>query len=216
MSGADKMLNEAGKRNATLSFLTGITYQSYSLLWWYLRGRPSPPPPIIKRRIVKDFRRRFGLKVFVETGTYLGDMVDAVKSQFKEIYSIELSEALYQRALSRFSNDPHVHLLMGDSGSVLPLVLDSISEPCLFWLDGHYSGGFTAQGELDYPVLKELSHIRNHPIKSHVILIDDARTFIGEGAVPSRDEVVRALKDINPDYNVKVENDIIRAFIQQP
>jgi hypothetical protein len=61
---------------------------------WTLRGKTAPPPHVIKQRAIKSYARRFGLSVFVETGTYLGDMVEAVRPHFKKIYSIELSEEL--------------------------------------------------------------------------------------------------------------------------
>jgi hypothetical protein len=121
--------------------------------------------------------KRFGVKVLIETGTYLGDMIEAAKTSFREVYSIELSPELASRAGGRFAEYPSVKIVCGDSGRVLPEVLKPISEPCLFWLDGHYSGGTTARGSVYCPVLEELHHIRSHRVKSHIIIIDDARLF---------------------------------------
>lgn len=41
-------------------------------------------------------------EVFIETGTYLGDMVWAMKDVFKQIYSIKLSDDLYKKAVKKF------------------------------------------------------------------------------------------------------------------
>ena len=53
----------------------------------------------------------------------------------------------------------HVYILQGDSTHVLSAILGKISQPCLFWLDAHCSGGQTARGELETPIMWELSCI---------------------------------------------------------
>jgi len=135
---------EASPKQTFLAPLTQTIYQGYDLLKWYLHGKQGAAPHIVKRSTVKFFQRQFKAEIFIETGTYMGDMVDAVKD-FKKIYSIELSENLYNQATARFSKYPHIKIMHGDSGKVLPTIIDAISEPCLFWLDGHYSGGITAR-----------------------------------------------------------------------
>jgi hypothetical protein len=180
------------------------------VLEWNLRGKPLPPPAVVKQRTVKHYQKTFGPKIFIETGTYLGDMVAAVAARFTETYSIELSPELCERAQTRFATRKNVHILEGDSSEVLPLILKNISEPCLFWLDGHFSGGITAQGKLDYPILQELEHIRRHSIKNHLILIDDARLFVSPA--PALEHIVECLRSINPAYVIENRDDIIRAF----
>ena len=56
-------------------------------------------------------------------------------------------------------------------------VLEPVFMTALFWLDGHYSGGETAKGDADSPLREELEAIGRHPIKTHVIPIDDVRSF---------------------------------------
>lgn len=183
---------------------------------WNLTGKPVPPPHVVKQLAIKQHQRRFGVGVFVETGTYLGEMVEAVRRRFRKVYSIELSEELCERARKLFAADPRVVILQGDSSDVLPRILAEVSEPCLFWLDGHFSGGITAQGPLDYPILRELEHIKRHPVKNHVILIDDARLFTGEGDAPAKEAVLASLREVNPAYTVEEKDDIIRAFVAAP
>ena len=185
----------------------------WHILRWTLRGKPAPPPQIVKQRTVKHYQSRFAPKIFIESGTYLGDMVAFMESRVREVYSIELSEQLCERAQARFASLSHVHILQGDSNDVLPRLLEGISEPCLFWLDGHFSGGVTAQGEVDYPILQELDHIRRHGIKNHVILIDDARLFVPPA--PAKAEIIESLREINPAYIIEESADIIRAFVNR-
>lgn len=149
------------------------------------RGRPSAPPHFFKQRCVLSNRKRFGLDVLIETGTYQGEMVRAVRSVFKEIYSIELSYDLYQNTRRLFSPFPHIHVLHGDSAKVLPELREHIKQPCLFWLDAHYSGKGTALAERETPIVAELSCIFAHAANQHVILIDDARCFNGQSDYPS-------------------------------
>ena len=101
-------------------------------------------------------------------------MVFSVMKNFEKIYSIELSEQLYKQAKSRFRHEKHITILQGDSAAVLPEVLKKIKQPCLFWLDGHYSAADTAQAEKKSPIEDEIAAILCHVIDNHVVLIDGA------------------------------------------
>jgi hypothetical protein len=148
--------------------------------------------------------------VLVETGTYFGEMIAATYSEFAEIYSIELSADLYQRACTMFEKCPKVHLMHGDSASVLGHLLQQITQPCVFWLDAHYSGDGTARGIHDTPILSELQCILSHPVTSHVILIDDARCFDGKGIYPALAELEGLVRGRDLGYSFEVVDDIIR------
>ena len=87
---------------------------------WLAAGRPLPAPSVAKHMIIREYAERYRLGTFVETGTYLGGTVEAVRGHCRRIYSIELDEALHARALAHFAGIPHVTLLQGDSGEVLP------------------------------------------------------------------------------------------------
>ncbi len=182
--------------------------------YWIASGKPVPPPPAIKQQVVKDYAQRFSLTTLVETGTYLGDMVFSMRDVFRQIFSIELSVPLYLEAKERFSSRSHIHILQGDSAQVLPKTLTYLNEPCLFWLDGHYSAGITAKGDLETPIMQELEAILSHSIKNHVILIDDAREFTGMNDYPTVSQLKEFVAKSRPDYQVDLENDILR--IHQP
>lgn len=116
-------------------------------------------------------------KVFVETGTYKGDMIERVGSHFQKIYSIELDDDLYSAAQKRFEGRGDVVLLQGDSAARIKDVLATLHEPAFFWLDAHGSGGLTIKNPLHCPVEKELEEIFAHGGNEHIVLIDDARQF---------------------------------------
>jgi hypothetical protein len=177
---------------------------------WEKAGKPVPPPHAVKRRIVSYYASAFGVDTFVETGTYFGDMVYAVKDLFQNVISIELSEDLWKLATNRFRGYPHVRIQRGDSGEVLPYVLSSVSGPCLFWLDGHYSSGITAKASSETPVMNEVEAVFEHKIKGHVILIDDARCFDGTHDYPTLDGLRQLVASSRPDYAFSVSNDVIR------
>ncbi|MFN8251446.1 MAG: hypothetical protein U0V75_06150 [Ferruginibacter sp.] len=176
---------------------------------WEASGKQSNPPHAVKRAAMKLYRDKYNLKILVETGTYLGDMVEACKHTFDKVYSVELSEKLYKKATKRFAKDTNVELLCGDSSVKLPEILKKVNQPCLFWLDGHYSGGVTAMGNLECPVREELAAILSHAV-SHVILVDDARLFNGTHDYPTVDEIKQIIASHGKSGSVTVEDDIIR------
>jgi len=173
-----------------------------------------------KRKILLHYADKYSLNIFVETGTFFGDTVDALKSNFKKTISIELSNDLAIKAQKRFLNDTNVIIYNGDSGKLLPGILDSIDEPCLFWLDGHYSSEFwmgtefikTAKGDKNTPIFEELEAIFSHNIKNHIILIDDARCFNGLSDYPSIVQLKEKTLLLNSGYKLIVKSDIIRLI----
>lgn len=163
-----------------------------------------------KVAIIKKYAGQFGLDIFIETGTYAGEMIDAVKNDFGKIYSIELNKDLFNRAQRRFREYNHIHVLHGDSSKVLPKLLQRVTKPSLFWLDAHCSGGVTTRGDLETPVAKELLSIIEHPVKRHAILIDDADLFVGTHDYPTFKWVRGLVKSKAPHYSVSKKDNVIR------
>jgi hypothetical protein len=177
---------------------------------WEQAGKPVPPPHAIKQRTIRNYQKLSGYQVLVETGTYKGDMVFAMREIFKKIYSIELSETLHKKATKRFRKYSHIDLLQGNSGLVISNVLKELTQPAIFWLDGHYSGGITASAEKHSPVIDELETLIANNSLQHIILIDDARAFTGTEGYLTIDEVREMTSSKFPGYHFSVEDDIIR------
>jgi len=180
---------------------------------WNKNGRPNPSPHIIKQKTIREYQDKYKYTVLAETGTYKGDMVEAQKKIFKKIFSIELGVDLFNKATKRFINDKNVTIFQGDSGKMLSEVLLEINEPAIFWLDGHYSAGDTARGDKDCPIYGELDAIIDSKKFNHIILIDDAREFIGKGDYPTIDKLTEYIKNKNEQYDVEIKDDIIRYVI---
>ena len=185
------------------------TIQKMIIKDWENNGKPCPPPHIIKQLAIIKFQEISNYSSFVETGTFLGDMIEAQMNNFNQLYSIELSEPLYLKAKKRFEGIPKVEILNGDSGTVLVSLAKELTMPSIFWLDGHYSGGFTAKGDKDCPIIEELDAIFNGGQLKHIILIDDARLFVGKNAYPTIDELKHYISSQSLQYQLNIENDII-------
>ncbi|MDX1952573.1 MAG: hypothetical protein SFY81_10325 [Verrucomicrobiota bacterium] len=151
--------------------------ESRDVLRWHRKGHPAPAPPSIKMQVFEAYAEAYKLPVFIETGTYHGDTPFRLRDRFEEIHTIELSPELYQIAKKKLGSIPNISQHLGDSSEVLSDLLKKLTRRCFFWLDGHYSGGVTAKGKLECPLHDELTLICAHPIKDHLILVDDARHF---------------------------------------
>jgi hypothetical protein len=142
--------------------------------------------------------------------------VEALKSRFDRVYSIELSERLYFEAVEKFRADTNVFILHGDSAAVLSEIIPPMKGPVLFWLDAHYSGGglrgsLSARGTKDTPILDELSRILENRQKArgHVVLIDDIRLFGTDPAYPSIGEIHALLERHSCTYNSRISHDVM-------
>ena len=193
-----------------LRLWTKMRLQKWIIAKWEKQGRPSPPPPVFKHQTIRDYAKRFKLRVFVETGTYIGDTVAAVMRSFDKLYSIELSRDFYEIARKRFERKDKVTIIHGDSGIEIHKVINWLDQPALFWLDGHFSGGVTAKGDKDTPIIEELTHIYDSKLDGHVIIIDDAHYFGTDPAYPSIEDLRMFIRSKKPDNKVDIKDNIIR------
>ena len=152
-----------------------------------------------------------GLRRAVETGTWQGDGAVVLARHFEKVETIELSRRLALRAKIRFALRPSITVHQGDSAKLL----FPASEPTLYWLDGHWSGGATAGQDRECPLLDELRATSpGHPRDCY--LIDDARLFL-EPPPPPHDaahwptlkEIRDLLGVLRPNHEAMVVDDVI-------
>jgi len=93
-----------------------------------------------------------GVRRAVETGTYLGDGALVLGAIFDRVETIEWSRYLWFRAWFRLFRYRNVRVRLGDSAKWLR----PSTEPTLYWLDGHWSGGKTAGENRQCPLVDEL------------------------------------------------------------
>ena len=142
---------------------------------------------------LKDYISKHKIKVFVETGTYMGDGINyACSFDFERLYSIELIKNHYDSCVSRFSYTDKVELILNNSVDGLKDVVVKIkNKPALFWLDAHlpnfYDSKYGSMGdnskyikskEVFIPLEEELNVIKNgKDISNDVFIIDDLRIY---------------------------------------
>lgn len=161
---------------------------------------------------MREYGEKFELKTLVETGTYYGEMVAAMKGHFERIYSIEFVPELAERATRKFASYPHLRIFCGDSRVVMPEALALLTGPALFWLDAGYYGWVGKQGD-QQRLSAELEMILSHSYP-HVILLDDARGLTGRDGIPSVDDVRTYFESKFPQRMVEVKFDIMRITLK--
>jgi len=185
-------------------------YKPLSYLRWLARGRTLPPVHVYKERTIRAYARRHGLRTWVETGTYLGFMVEELRRDFDRIITIELDSELCRIVRARFEGQPHIEVVEGDSGIKLSDVCARLPEPALYWLDGHFQPNIGTMANGETPVLHELTTIFAYWRPGTVVLIDDARLFGGRADYPPLSAIVSQAKAFDPRLGVEVRDDIIR------
>ena len=182
------------------------------VFFWKFNNSPLPMPHKKKVEIIRNYAKKYSLKIFVETGTYLGQTVDDLSKDFKTVYSIELDKKLATQAKKNFLESKNVKIFQGDSSKVLKKIVPGLNQPTLFWLDAHYSGGITAKGTKDTPIIEELNIISKNLIGGSAILIDDAREFTGHGDYPKIERIKNFVSLKMKKYKMSVKDDIIRIY----
>ena len=182
----------------------GISLESF-----YLKSKdPLHVAPALYKRLRLIFEgRKMGAVNLVETGTWNGDTVAACLPHFQRLYSIELQKKTHLKAKKRLAGQSKVKLLLGDSAKRLADIVLELQGPTLFWLDGHMDA---IEGVTHNPIYKELEHILPLKIKK-VILIDDARLFVGKYGYPTRDELKAFIHKHDPSLAFAIQGDIIRV-----
>jgi site-specific DNA-cytosine methylase len=146
-------------------------------------------------------------RVFIETGSNYGDGIQqALDEGFEIVYSIEIDPERYNHCQERFKDNPDIHLLLGDTVKVLGVLLRYIEEPVTFWLDAHKGNGKS-------PLLQELEIIRNHPVKTHTLLIDDLRDWKKEKCGFNTDILRHKITKINQAYQFYLEDGYVEKDV---
>jgi hypothetical protein len=170
----------------------------------------------IDGRLLARLGELLPLEVFVETGTYEGESVDAAVAHFEELHTIEVSDELFARAKARFEDQPAVHVHHGSSAEVLSKLSGRLGgRPVLYWLDAHFCCHGSAGSELQCPLLAELEAIGSLGADS-VVLIDDARLFMAPPPAPflveqwpNFSQVLARLSALNSAHELIVIDDVI-------
>lgn len=133
--------------------------------------------PSINLNFLKSLRDDYSkYPCFVETGTFWGGTIFSVERFFHKLYTIEFSEKLYENT-RRMYNGTKIDFILGDSSIVFENLLPKIADKTIFFLDGHWSSGYTGKSAKDCPLVEEITHINNLFKNEAIIIIDDYRLF---------------------------------------
>lgn len=168
-------------------------------------GIKTMGPPV---QFIELLRADFGLDVFVETGTYLGNTAAWAGRLFKRVYTIEAHRPNYDRAVVQHGRAENIRFLHGHSAELLPEVLAEIRTDALFWLDAHWMGMGSHGENGECPLLQELQHI-NRSALPHFILIDDARLFLAPPPLPHKAEHWPTIGDVLGELQKKQRYTIV-------
>jgi hypothetical protein len=162
-------------------------------------GRSLNLHSYMKYKVLRRLAQRTGARCLIEAGTFLGVTAGRCAPVFERVFTIELDATLAERArthLRRFSN---VEVLEGDAMKLLPQVMARThARDAVVFLDGHYSGGTTARGEVPEPAIAELEVLARHVDRICGVVIDDFRLFGTESGFPSKGELVTAAERAFP------------------
>jgi len=163
--------------------------------------------------------------IFIETGLLRGDGVKkALQAGFGKVVSIEMRKESIEHCILRFAKaieNGRVRLFHGKSEEILQEIISEIDEPITFFLDAHLGEKHieTLSDEESFeqrcPLYNELKAIGEHPIKSHVILIDDIDQIKTQRSKHKwvrevePDEIENLIREINPDYTISLLNNKI-------
>lgn len=131
---------------------------------------------------LSGYIEKYSLSVFIETGTLHGDGIDhAKKYNFNKIYSIEIDDELYEKAVNKYSEDNRVEILHGSSHERIQDLV-SIDANIFFWLDAHFPSAdcgkkkYLDENDIEKrsPLVTEINTIKTRCGKySDVIIADD-------------------------------------------
>jgi hypothetical protein len=159
-------------------------------------GNFSNPHSYTKFLAIKRLKKAAGAKTLIEAGTFRGIMAARCSQIFERVYTIELDHNLAVSATRYLRNKKNVKVIEGDALEVIPELLEREEfQSVLLFLDGHYSRGETACGDLPEPAAEELRALVNYRDKINAIVIDDLRSFGTEQDFPKKSELLKAAED---------------------
>lgn len=157
------------------------------------------------------------VRVFIETGTAGGESVREAAQMFSICHTIEVVDGR-----GRDTEYPkNVSLHTGNSAELIgPLASNYKKDWIFFWLDAHWSEPHEATEDvMECPLIEEIKAI-NHA--KAIIMIDDARLFLGPPVWPCDPRKWPKFKDVIlnlqykwPDHIITVVDDYIVCLPQE-
>ena len=169
------------------------------------------------RALWLQLKDAYGLRDFIETGTYHGNTAVWAAAHFDQVLTIEYAQSIYDETVAKHSALANIKFLFGDSRLLLKNIIEELTRPAIFWLDSHWSGGKTYGRADECPLLEEIQVI-NTASYNHFLFIDDARLLTSPPPQPhqreqwpSIDAVIDALKSGRDKPYIVFIDDVVVA-----
>jgi hypothetical protein len=183
---------------------------------WFDGNHLMSPPAIAKQRHLLHTLKTRNHRIFVEAGTYKGETTAFFAPHVDQVISVELHDGLFAAAQQRFAQHPNVTIIHGDSLIKIPKVVANCSTPPLVFLDGHFSGHGTAEGEEMEPAESTLSRLADVTPAGTTIVIDDLRLFgSGLSGFPQLDAITTTARAAFPTAVIRAGLDSIVVEIPE-
>lgn len=127
--------------------------------------------------------KSYGMKYFVELGTYKAETTRLVAPHYEHVYSIEIHDGLYNEALESCKDYNNITLVHGDTIEQVGSIAEKLGGETVFFVDSHISGHDSSwNGKNRVPVFEELEMILPHISKPSVFIFDDLRFWTSQKA----------------------------------
>lgn len=137
-------------------------------------------------------QKQTGARVFVEAGTYFGVMALRCSRVFDRVITIEIDRDLAEYASRMLKGRDNIELVRGNAVVCLQSLLERPDvDDVVVYLDAHYSGQGTGQGDEPEPAIRELEILARFQSKIRAVVIDDFRDF-GQEGYPGKGDLVGA------------------------
>jgi len=197
------------KQGFTLAAIGGHIVDLYRLARFYIQN----PHSYSKVRQIRALAHKTNSRVFIEAGTFLGNTAMRCSRNFERVITMELDPSLFRQAKVYLSRRRNVLCLEGDALKLFPSVLEMADVgDALVFLDGHFSGGVTAHGELAEPACEEIAVLAGYRAKINAMIIDDFRCFGRDKGWPRRSTLLETIEDSfgdDFDYTIHLDQVLI-------
>lgn len=169
-------------------------------LWRIARFQFRNPHSWTKYRHIVKTARETGADVFFEVGTYRGLTTKRCAPHFRSVVTVELDPTLCAESRGYLASTKNVTVIEGDGLKELAKFLAATNERnIIVFLDGHFSGGQTAKGDLVEPALEEIEILHRHREKIAAFIVDDFREFGTQPGWPTKWELMKSVETLFGD-----------------
>lgn len=160
--------------------------------------------------ILKEFLKEIDIEVFIELGTASGDSVKEASKYFKECITVEINPKRPEYDLGikniKWENGRSIDLLPQIVNNLVIHKTDKVKEGyryAAFWVDSHFDGDKPNDSEFkDCYLLEELDIISWYA-QDAIVIIDDARLFLGNPPHPNKADEWPLIQDVFKKFDDK-------------